>query len=167
MQFHFNANEIFDVAKRIEVDGSKFYRAAAESCKGNEKANKFLLALADMENHHRMIFSAMQADLAPNDKKTSLLDPDDQTKEFLKVMADGVIFGTQERPLAKIASSGDLEEIIKTAIGLEKDSVLFYQGIKEMVPEKHGRSKIEQIIREEMSHIIILNRELVEQKRTG
>lgn len=46
------------------------------------------------------------------------------------------------------------------AIGLEKDSIVFYLGMKEAVPQRSGRDKIEGIIKEEMRHMATLSREL-------
>jgi len=43
----------------------------------------------------------------------------------------------------------------------EKDSIVFYLGIKEMVPEKYGKDKLDKIIKEEMGHIKLLSKELV------
>jgi len=52
------------------------------------------------------------------------------------------------------------EDILQTAIGLEKDSVVFYLGMKDAIPQRLGRSKIDGIIKEEMGHIATLSREL-------
>jgi rubrerythrin len=46
-----------------------------------------------------------------------------------------------------------LEEILTTAIGLEKDSILFYVGLKDLVPPKYGQEKIDDIIRQERKHV--------------
>ena len=58
-----------------------------------------------------------------------------------------------------------LEDILKEAITAEKDSIVFYLGMKEMVPETLGRSRIDAIIKEEMAHINILSKELVALKK--
>ncbi|THB73111.1 MAG: rubrerythrin, partial [Desulfobacteraceae bacterium] len=50
-----------------------------------------------------------------------------------------------------------IEDIVKLAIMLEKESILFYLGIKDLVPPKYGQDKIDDIIREEQKHIIQLN----------
>jgi len=52
-----------------------------------------------------------------------------------------------------------VEDILQMAIGLEKDSIVFYLGMKEMVPERLGRGKIDGIIKEEMRHVNDLSRE--------
>jgi len=49
------------------------------------------------------------------------------------------------------------------AIGLEKDSIAFYVGIKEAIPAGWGgwgQDKIAAIIREEMGHIRLLGQKL-------
>ena len=48
-------------------------------------------------------------------------------------------------------------QIIDIAIGLEKESILFYLGLKDMVPPKYGQEKLDQIIREEQRHITQLS----------
>jgi len=60
-----------------------------------------------------------------------------------------------------------MEEVLQIAIGKEKDSVVFYVGMKEMVPEKFGKNRIGDIIKEEMSHIRLLSEELAKTKKTG
>ena len=56
-------------------------------------------------------------------------------------------------------------KILKAAIEAEKDSIVFYLGMKNAVPEKLGKDRIEGIIKEEMGHIRLLSRELVQLKK--
>ena len=58
-----------------------------------------------------------------------------------------------------------MKEILKAAIMAEKDSIVFYLGMKEMVPEDFGKAKIDIIIKEEMGHIKLLSGRLVALKR--
>jgi len=53
-----------------------------------------------------------------------------------------------------------MEDILRIAIGLEGKSIMFYLGIKDMVPEKLGSTKVDAIIAEEKSHIVVLAAEL-------
>ena len=52
----------------------------------------------------------------------------------------------------KKLGTSSMEEILKEAILAEKDSIVFYLGMKEMVPENFGKTKIDAIIKEEMVH---------------
>ncbi len=51
-------------------------------------------------------------------------------------------------------------KLLKIAIELEKDSVIYYMGIKQVIPESFGKEKVDSIIKEEMSHITLLNSKL-------
>ena len=54
-----------------------------------------------------------------------------------------------------------MKEILKSAIEAEKDSIVFYLGMKDVVPESLGKSRIDHIIKEEMGHIRSLSKELI------
>ena len=52
MDYNFTADEIFEVAIRIEANGARFYRKAAAT--QSEESNRvFLEQLAAMEDHHQ------------------------------------------------------------------------------------------------------------------
>ena len=88
-------------------------------------------------------------------------DPDGQAGMYLQAMADGHVFNVRKDPSEHLTGKETVEDVLKTAIGLEKDSIVFYLGIKEMVPKKMGKENIDNIIKEEMIHISILSKELV------
>ena len=56
----------------------------------------------------------------------------------------------------------NFKEILKSAITAEKDSIVFYIGIKDVVPSHLGKDKLDDIIKEEMSHIRLLSKKLLE-----
>jgi rubrerythrin len=159
MGIRFNADEVFQIAIKIEENGAKFYRRASEKFP-DQRMRKLLGDLADMENQHKLIFTTMRDHLTGKQKKAVVFDPEDQTKEYLLAMADGRVFDINADPDKYLTPDQTPQKILKTALGFEKDSIAFYTGIRDMVPEELGRDKIETVIREEMYHIIILNAEL-------
>ncbi|MCK5100356.1 MAG: rubrerythrin, partial [Desulfobacteraceae bacterium] len=62
MPNEFNANDIFEMAIKIEQNGAKFYRDAADKVEGEEN-KQFLLELATMEDGHEATFASMQKEL--------------------------------------------------------------------------------------------------------
>jgi len=151
----FNADEILAIAEQIERNGARFYRKAAE---GRVEADfrDLLVMLAEMEDDHELVFAAMRKDSGQEQP----WDPDLEAAGYLNAVADGFIFDVRLDPSEKLTGTETPEEILKTAIGLEKDSVLFYLGIKEAVPENLGKEMIEKIIREEMGHVTALTKGL-------
>ncbi|HRD19019.1 MAG TPA: ferritin family protein, partial [Candidatus Marinimicrobia bacterium] len=56
---NFNIDEVFEIAEQIEVNGSRFYRHAAELSQFAEHKN-MLLKLAEMEDQHQKTFAGMR-----------------------------------------------------------------------------------------------------------
>jgi rubrerythrin len=159
MSIPFNADEIFEIAEQIERNGARFYRRAAEGA-GSSRVRKKLLDLAAREDEHGKVLAAMRAGLSPHEKEPTLSDPWGEALLYLKGIADGNVFDLQSDPAARLTGKETAEEVLRTAIGHEKDSIVFYLGMKEVVPERLGRDRIDAIIQEEMGHMSALNSEL-------
>jgi len=159
MSMPFNADEVFEMAEQIERNGGKFYRAAAKKF---PEVSKLLLDLAAMEDKHLQTYTDMRAKLSGTEIEQPVFDPDNQARMYLRVMADGHVFDVKSDPAAKLADRETTQDVLKMAIGLERDSIAFYVGLKEAVPDKAGKDKVEDIIKEEMGHIVILNQKLQE-----
>ena len=159
MGITFNAEEILGIAERIERNGAKFYRKAAENAE-LEDYRRLLSDLADMEVVHEKIFAEMRGTLTPAERETKDYDPQHQAAAYLRMIADGNVFDYRKDPSEMLTGEETISDVLSTAIGLQKDSVVFYMGIKEMVPERLGKERIADIIKEEMSHITLLSRQL-------
>ncbi|MDP6379848.1 MAG: ferritin family protein [Phycisphaerae bacterium] len=159
MSVYFNADEVLEMAEQIERNGARFYRRAAETQEEAE-SKKMLLNLALIEDEHEKTFAAMRARLAEGDKTSTAYDPDDEGILYLQAMADGYIFDVKTDPSTRLTGAETMTDILRTAIGLEKDSVIFYLGLKRMVPEWLGKGNLDGIIAEEMGHITLLSNRL-------
>ncbi len=157
MGMPFNADEVFEMAEQIERNGARFYRAAAKKF---PDVSKMLLELAVMEDEHEETFMAMRTELSGTEEDPSVFDPDGEAQMYLRVMADEHVFDTKQDPAKKLADLGTTVEVIKMAIGMEKDSIVFYTGLRESTPRKAGKEKVEAIIKEELGHIAILKQKL-------
>lgn len=155
----FNADEIFAVAEQIERNGAKFYRKAAGSAAG-EAAKKKLINLAVMEDGHEKVFAAMRTELPAKERFPASFDPDGEAALYLQALADGKVFDVKADPSETLKGNETLTEILKIAIGLENDSIVFYLAIKDLVGEALGRGRIDEIIKEELGHVAMLSNEL-------
>jgi rubrerythrin len=156
MAIVFNADEIFEMAIRIENNAGAFYRKAA-SLQSDTENKKFLEGLAHMEDQHKKIFTDMRTTLKQKEKEPKVFDPHDEASQYLAAMTDSM--GGEGSPSVADSLTGDetLEEILRTAVGLEKDTILFYIGIKDLIPVQSGQNRIDEIIREERRHVIQLS----------
>ena len=157
MGMPFNTDEVFEMAEQIERNGAKFYHTAAQKL---PEVRKVLLDLAAMEDEHLKTFTAMHAQLSAPEQEPPVFDPDGEAQMYLRVMADGYVFDVKTDPAEQLTGRETPEDILQTAIGMEKDSIAFYVGLKEAVPPRAGRDKVEAIIKEEMGHIVTLTEKL-------
>ncbi len=161
MPITFNADEIFEMAEEIERNGAKFYRKAASDT-SDKAAQKMLLDLAVMEDGHLEIFQAMRRKLTDKEKEPVVYDPDNEAAQYLQAMAD--MHGCEGKisPIKELTGKETLREIIEIALNAEKESVVFYFGLKNFVPDIAGKNRVEKIINEEIGHINALNQRLLE-----
>jgi len=159
MAFSFNADEVLQMAERIERNGARFYRRAAEACGADERTRNKLLELAEMEDYHEQTFAKMREALRVEESQPVAFDPQGEAARYLAAMADANVFGPEADPVDLICDKS-IEELLKIAIGLEKESIVFYLGLRDLVPAKLGMDKVERILREEMSHVALLRGQL-------
>ncbi len=157
MGVNFNADEVFEMAEQIERNGAKFYRVVADKLPA---VRQVLIDLAVMEDEHEKTFADMRAQLSGQEQEPMVFDPDGQAQMYLRVIADGFVFDAKADPTERLKGQETPEEILKIAINLEKDSIAFYAGLKECVPQRAGKDKVEAIIREEFGHIATLSEKL-------
>ena len=160
MGIMFNFDEVFEMAEQIERNGARFYRCAAETFPNSAAYDK-LLELAAMEERHEKTFASLRSDLTKGVRLESTFDPDNEAALYLQALAGNKVFDVKKDPSDIISKEKTLKEILHIAIGLEKDSIVFYTGIKDMIPENLGKENIDLIIKEEKGHIVELSNQLV------
>jgi len=159
MSMAFNADEIFEMAEQIERNGARFYREVAARAP-DRKMKEMFLNLASMEDGHLRTFQEMRQGLSDQEKGGTTFDPDNEAALYLQAMADTKGFEGMKSPTQKLTGKESMEELFEIAIEAEKNSVLFYVGLKGMVASQAGRDKVENIIREEVGHAAQLRRQL-------
>jgi rubrerythrin len=156
LAYDFTAEEMFEVAIRIEENGARFYRKAA-GLQSEEVPRSMLEKLAAMEGQHQKTFEKMHSELSEAERSPTVFDPHNESYRYLLAMADS--HKGEGSPAAADALSGEesIAEILDIAIGLEKESILFYLGLRDLVPPKYGQARLDEIIHEERRHIIQLD----------
>ena len=154
MSYEFSADDIFEMAEQLERNGAKFYRTAAEKV-ADTSAKELLIGLAVMEDEHGKTFASLRAELSEKEKAATVFDPEGESTLYLRSLADTRVFFEKEIDISS------MKDILKAAVEAEKDAIVFYLGMKDLVPDKLGKDKLEIIIKEEMGHIRILSKELI------
>jgi rubrerythrin len=156
MAIFFSGSELVNIAIGIERNGLAFYQSLTRTGK-DLMARGTYKYLADMEKKHIKTFQDML------DTVSEYKPPEIYTEEYqlyLKALVDSVVFTDDKvaRQMAeKITSSA---EAIQIGLGAEKDSILYYSEMRNLVRER-DRKVVDRIIEEEKSHL----RQLSELKR--
>ncbi len=150
----FSLKEVFEMAEQIERNGVKFYQEAAQNAESKE-LRKFLSDFAIMETEHISSFKDMASKYA-NDDNRNFIDPTDTAMLYIDAMVNGCIFNDTTIPYSSIKSDDTVEIIFSKAIALEKDAIAFYTGMRECFSKPEDKKAIDDIIIEEMGHVVLL-----------
>jgi rubrerythrin len=155
MAAKFNADEVFEIACQIERNGARFYRRAAE-CELEQDASEVLQRLAAMEDQHLRVFRRLRSRLSADAPRDWAFDFRDEAEQYLHAVADAKVFDSSD-PTEKLTGEESAAEVIDMAIGIEKDSVVFYTGIRSGMSDELGGQEVDAIIRQELAHVASLS----------
>jgi len=146
----FDISEVYQLAIKIEENGMKFYSGFAKKTK-NKKLKDLFSALAYAEVEHKKIFEKMLSEIEKYEPQEAYPE---EYFSYLKAYADGLIFDFDQlkKQQNKLKTT---VKILDFAIQREKDSILYYQEIKNLVSETQHK-ELEKIINEERKHLLDL-----------
>lgn len=152
----FTGSEVIEVGIQIEKNGRDFYSGLVDNSKNQEIKNLFKYLAAE-EEKHIVNFS----DILDSVKKDELAGVySEEYFAYMNVLAREYVF-TQENKGEEIAKNVKSDkEAIELGIGFEKDSIIFYQGMKKVTKEQDIKI-IDELITQEQEHL----RKLLELKK--
>lgn len=145
----FVAAQALGMAVQVEENGAAFYDAAAQRAEDPDLREVFE-ELAGLEREHRKVFEEMAQGFEPA-AEPSTSDVGDYAS-FLEVALDHAVFSGPDKALRLAEEADDREAALRAAMAFEKDTMLFYHDLREMVGEK-DREIISDVIREEKQHL--------------
>ncbi|MBN1523052.1 MAG: ferritin family protein [Spirochaetales bacterium] len=150
-----SAREVLAIAQSIEENGAEFYRHAV-TLHPIKSESAFLLRLAGMEEEHRQTFAMMQAEMYEERMEQGDENFINNMDLYLKAVTDSQ--NLEGSMFAKYLFSGEetMQEIVSVGMDLEKETILYYVGLLDLMKTEHEKKTIERIISEEKSHIITL-----------
>ena len=147
----FAGSEIVQLGIQIEKNGQDFYNTLSAQTK-NEKAKGLFAYLAGEEAKHIQFFKKIL-------EKTTKYEPAGLDAEeyyaYMNALASEHVFTQKdkgEEAARKIKNDGQAVDI---GIGFEKESIIFYEGMKKTVPD-YDQVIIDQLIAQEQSHLMQL-----------
>ena len=156
MTISFSGKELINIAIGIERRGTVFYDIMSRSTE-NATAHDIFQQLADMEREHVNVFQSMLSEVAKYQLPETC---NSEYAEYLQALVDSAVF-TDEMATSEMATKIESDiGAVELAVGGEKDSILFYYGMKDIISQP-AQATVDKIIAEEKSHL----RQLSELKR--
>jgi rubrerythrin len=144
----FAASEIVEIGIQIEINGRDFYNTLAGKFE-DQKAKGLFKYLADEEEKHIAVFQKI---LESVDKYEPVESYPGEYFSYMKNLAAEHVF-TRKNEGSKIAGKVKTEkEALDLGIGFEKDSIIFYLEMKQMVSQNQYKV-IDQLIAQEQGHL--------------
>ena len=155
MKYLLSIDEAFAMAIQIESNAAGFYRRAA-GLQGDAEPAAALERLAVMEDEHKRFFGEMRLAVRdrPRPPDPGGLDPEGAL--FLSAIGAGYLVEGSAVVAAGLTGRETLSEILRKAIELEKQSVLFYLGLRDVLSDDPQQTALLRIIGEEKKHLVAL-----------
>lgn len=147
----FAGSEVIELGIQIEKNGKDFYEAVSAASK-KTKAREVFKFLAQEEEKHMVVFKEMQASVEKYEPAESYPG---EYFAYMSALAANHVFTRKNKGQEAARSIKDEKEAIELGIGFEKDSIIFYDGIKKLVPDCDVRI-IDGLIDQEKSHLVKL-----------
>lgn len=142
----FTLGEIIDLAIRIEKNGESTYRKAQEEVSSSDLAS-MLHWLADDEAEHEKWFARLREDM---DAKIEDPKLEEMGKSILKNVLGDQSFSMNDVDFSRIDNATNL---LETSLEFEKDTIIFYEMLKEFIEDRKVLGGLDKIIEEEKRHV--------------
>jgi rubrerythrin len=145
----FTAQDILDIAIRLENNAEKTYRDAQQHASSG--ALKTLLAwIAQEEHNHARWFTQLKDRLTQGEDHHLMAE---MSRALVEDVVQGQAFSLQAVDF-KVIDTPD--KMVRTFIGFEDDTIAFYEILKTFIDDPAIAGQLEQIIAEENKHITAL-----------
>jgi rubrerythrin len=145
----FAAAEALEMAMQIETNGEVFYNAVAAKV-ADPSVKKLFQELALQEQRHYEVFQKM-AGIVGGAASPSAPEYDEY-HVYLQAALENALFAGRDKALALAEQARDRQAALRVAIGFEKDTLLFFYDLRDMVSGAEQKA-VNGIIQEEKLHL--------------
>jgi len=144
----FSGSEVVELGIQIEENGRDFYKTLADQAR-DIKLRELFGFLSHEEEKHIAVFKGI---LKEGSLGKGLSVSSDEYLAYMNSLASNYVFTKENTGKSVALSVKSQEEGIEKAIGFEKESITFYEGLRKIVPGKE-RSSVDFLIEQERTHL--------------
>ena len=145
----FSIQEVLEQAVQTEKLGCQLYLGMARKFEKDDKLRKLFEILAMKEQEHERTFSDLKEKIADREVENW-----EEVSNYLRAIVESEYFLGKDKSLTSLDKLKNVEDAVRYAIGFEKETLLYYHAIQDMLREKDILPKL---IDEERSHIVWLD----------
>lgn len=153
----FAGSEIVEMGIQIENNGRDFYNILAGRSKDKKAADLFKYLAAEEEGHIA-VFKKILGALHRYEPQEAYPG---EYFEYMNALASDYVFTKKDAAKDVAGRIKSEKEALDMGIGFEKDSIIFYGGMKKAVPTEELKA-VDQLISQENSHL----KKLIDMKKT-
>ncbi len=151
----FSILEALNTAIETEKLSIEFYGKLFDTIKGEELKELFK-TLREEEAKHLVKYINLKKEY---EKRERIVDLGEEAQLFLKALSESEIFKKTDMVLKKFKEGMEMKEAISYALEFEKQTLLFFYYLWDLIEPKH-RDILTEILKEERGHIINLSKVL-------
>jgi rubrerythrin len=156
----YNALELYEIGIQIEKNGKNFYEEAAAHAESPD-VKKFLKELAEWENQHISLFQTLKEKFQQTGAVPGSVDPDNEAQKYLRAAAESHVFRKSIDVSSLVQGCSSPVDVLNIAMQFEKDSVVLYNTMQEVVPVELGKDQVQRLLSEELKHISMLHEKML------
>lgn len=149
MSIFFSMREVIEMAIATERSGQAFYQNASKLARENSLKELFQY-LAEEEEKHLKTFQDFYNTLKEKPEITPYNW--EEAKLYLEALVDSKFFASPEKVINLAKEAKDELEVINSAMSFEKETLLFFYQILEMIRSQE-QELVKKIIEQEKKHI--------------
>lgn len=148
----YSIEEVIEMAIQTERLGYQFYTGMAEKFWKDDALVKLFNDLAAKERTHERVFSDLKDAVTRNRPEPTQWE---EVADYLRAFVQSEFFLGKGKALPSMDHIKNVKDAVNFALGFEKETLLYFLGFRSAVAEKDA---IDQVINEEKSHIVWLQR---------
>ncbi len=149
MSIFFSIREVVEMAISTEKSGEAFYQTASKLAR-EKSLEELFRYLAEEEGKHLQTFQGFYDTLKEGPETTPYNW--EEAKLYLKALVDSRFFTRPDQAINLAKKAKSEREAINSAINFEKDTLLFFYEMLEVI-KLGDRNLVKKIIEEEKKHI--------------
>jgi rubrerythrin len=147
----FSLREVVEMAVRTEKLGHAYYTEFSEKFKNDKDVHELFVNLADKEVTHEVRFGMLRDSIGTEEPEGWA-----EVSEYMRAFVESAFFLGKDRAMSHMQNMRDAQAAVTLAIMFEKETLLYFYGMRDAVTGK-DRGVVDEIINEEKQHIVQLS----------